>query len=313
MSVQPVNRSGAGHGSPTVAVLLTWLVPGGGHLYLGMLRPALIAFLSIEGLYFAGVWLSGGMFLEYLPAEMRSSFAWVLTPEIGNLGALWWHQGAYGYGPGFPRAWPAWMDLGTTLTAASGVLNILWMSRAHMDARLLGMPARPTPRPGAEAARCSPGGAVLASWFLPGLGQWLQGRRLRGVLVFVMLVGLFAVGTWLADGSNLDRERHFYYWAGQFLLGLPAIATEFANGHPLISGPILYADAGVVLASVAGLLNVMSLMDAYAYSEDVLLGCDPTRLRGEDASGKASAEASAGASAGAHAEASVEARAEVSS
>ncbi|MFT4537756.1 MAG: hypothetical protein ACI835_000186 [Planctomycetota bacterium] len=282
MSSQTQSNQATGQGSPAIAVLLTWLVPGGGHLYLGMLRPAVIAFVAIEGMYALGVMLSGGMFLEYLPPEMRSAFAWVLTPEIGNFGALWWHQGQYGYGYGFPRAWPSTMDIGTTLTAASGILNLLMMSRAHMDARLLAARAKPKeslPEPG---KMLSPGTAILTSWLCPGLGQWLQGRRLRGVLIFAMLVGLFAVGTWLAEGSNLDRERHFYYWAGQFLLGAPAVLTEFANGHPIMTGGVGYADAGVVLASVAGLLNVMSMMDAYAYSEDVTFGRDPNSLRGQD-------------------------------
>ena len=34
-------------GEPTVAALLTWFVPGAGHLYLGKLRTALVGFLVI--------------------------------------------------------------------------------------------------------------------------------------------------------------------------------------------------------------------------------------------------------------------------
>jgi hypothetical protein len=240
-----------------VATLLTWLVPGAGHLYLGRWRLALIGFVVIEGLYLLGLALSGGLFLEYLPPEMRGPWASVLTPEAGNLGALIWHVRTHPYLEQ-PQAWPAWMHLGTNLTAASGVLNALLMSQAHFDGRE-GSAARPGPAPAL---------AALACWIFPGGGAWLQGRRARAVGTAVLLVGLFLLGTVLAEGSNLDRERHFYYWAGQFLLGLPAIVAEFLHGHPRLTSDVAYADAGVVLASVAGLLNVLSMLDAYSYSDE---------------------------------------------
>jgi TM2 domain-containing membrane protein YozV len=257
-------------GEANIAVLLTWLVPGGGHLYLGRTTFALVAFLVIEGLYLAGALLSNGMFLEYLPAEMRSPFAGALTPEVGNLGALLFHVKHYGYGLPVPRPWPATMDIGTTLTALSGILNLFVMSRAFFDARHSGGGGLVT-RMG-SAGVPHPATAALASFLLPGLGQFLQKRVARGATIFVLLVGLFFLGCWLGGGTNLDRERHFYYWAGQFLLGLPAIVAEFVHGHPVLQGDVEYADAGVVLACVAGMLNVLGMLDAYAYSEETLTG-----------------------------------------
>lgn len=244
-------------GDPNVALLLTWFVPGAGHLYLGRVGFALGAFLLVEGLYAAGVWFSGGMFLEYLPPEMRGRFAGALTPEAGNLGALLYHIRSFGYGPGEPRPWPPGMDIGTTLTAASGVLNFFVMSRAHTLARLGQR----------RATGICPPSAAMATWIIPGLGQFLQGRRARGVVIFVLLVGLMILGSVLAEGSNLDRERHFYYWAGQFLLGLPAVVAEFVHGHVRLTHDIPYADAGVVLACVAGMLNVLAMLDAFTYGE----------------------------------------------
>ncbi|MFT7678443.1 MAG: TM2 domain-containing membrane protein YozV [Planctomycetota bacterium] len=255
-------KQAPGGGEPAVAALLTWFVPGAGHLYLGKVRTAILAFVLIELLYLAGVMLSGGMFLEYLPAEMRTRFAAVLAPEMGNLGALLLHQAQYGYGESFPRPWPASMDLGTTLTAMSGLLNILLASHAHFEARR---------RKATGVAPIGPAVAATASFLIPGLGQVLQGRRVRGLLLFVCLVGLFFIGSTLGEGANLDRERHFYYWAGQFLLGLPAVALEFWYGHPRMTTDIAYADAGVVLGCVAGMLNVLGMLDAYGWSEAKIL------------------------------------------
>ncbi len=271
----------ASNGSPGLALLLGWFLPGAGHVYLGKLRLGLLLFLGIEGLYVLGVVLSGGMFLEYLPPEMRSAFAGALTPEAGNLGALLVHINHFGYGIGSPRPYPEWMDVGTTLTALSGLFNIFAMSSAHLLARNPEVAEKRATRPGP-----SPALAAAANWIVPGLGQILQGRKGRGLLIAGMLLSLFAVACILGEGANLDRERHFYYWAGQFMLGAPALLVEFYIGHPRLSFEIAYADAATVLGCVAGMLNVLVMLDAYSFAEDGPLGqstegaSDPASMRG---------------------------------
>ena len=250
--------------SPHLAALFGWLFPGAGHLYVGRLPLAGIGLVVIGGMYLLGVQLSNGMFLEYLPPEMRGNFSHFLSPEFGNFGFLYWHKGEYGFGLRQPREWPSTIHLGTTLTACSGILNLLFAAHANLLARSANLPEGTTqPRPG-------PATAAAWTWFVPGAGQFLQGRRVRGVVIFVALVGLFALGTWLAGGTNLDRERHFYYWGGQAFLGAPAFVTEFLHGHPLLREPVAYADGGVVMASIAGLLNILAVMDAYAFGDEQL-------------------------------------------
>jgi hypothetical protein len=226
------------------------------------MRLGLLCFLVVEGLYWLGVKLSHGMFLEYLPPEMRSTFAAALTPEVGNLGALFLHQRHFGFGPSVPRPWPSTMDLGTLCTAASGVLNLFVMASASFLAR-----AGERPR----AGMVRPAVAAYCAWLVPGLGHLVQRRGRRAILAGVSLVGLFVLGTLLAQGSNLDRERHFYYWSGQFLLGLPAVVAEFFHAHAPVTAEIPYADAGVVIACLAGMLNVLCMLDVYSYSEDRIL------------------------------------------
>ena len=270
--------------STAVATVLGLLLPGGGHLYLGRVGLAALGFVVLGGMYYLGVVLSDGMFLEYLPPEMRGAMAWLLAPELGNFSFLYWHQGAYGFGQLEPRTWPEGIHLGTTLTALSGVLNLLLASHANYLARCtrLGEPRSP--------GGLDPAASATASFLVPGLGQFLQGRRLRGGVIFVLLVGLFLVSTALAGGTNLDRERHFYYWAGQFLLGLPAILTELVNGHPVQLEVVPYADGGVVLASIAGLLNVLGMMDAYAFADErVFPESYASTAEGEGARGEAAA------------------------
>jgi len=255
----PAAQKDAPRGDPTVAAVLTWILPGAGHFYLGLPVFGLCAFALVQGLYWLGLQLSDGMLFEYLEPDLRSPFAGVLTPEIGNLGGLVYHMKTFGYGVGHMRPWPDSMWLGCWLTACSGILNACLMVQAHSDAR--------APKQGPDAGFSAIARPVLAAWALPGLGHWLQGRKLRAIGFFVLLVGMLVLGTWLAGGANLSRERHFYYWAGQFLAGLPGLGLEALFGRGVVALDRPYADAGLDLACLAGLLNVLALMDVYAFGE----------------------------------------------
>jgi len=255
-------------GDPTVATLLGWFVPGAGHLLLGEFASALLAFALVGGLYALGLSLSGGMAFEFLDPELRGALAPILSPEAGTLGGFVWQLRQYGYGPGYPRLFPETVRLGSALCATAGVANVVTMVHVHLFART-----------GNLRASLRPAALVGLAWLVPGLGHLVQGRRLRAAIVFTLLVGLFAAGTLLAEGSNLSRERHFYYWAGQFLLGAPAQLAEALFGATRVTGPIPYAEAGLVYGCVAGLLNVLAMIDVYGWAEARLLGLDP-RVRG---------------------------------
>ena len=255
-------------GDPTVATLLTWFLPGAGHLYLGRTTFAVVAFVLVEGLYLLGLRLSDGMGFEFLQEELRGALAPALAPEAGNLGALLYQMRSYGFGMPYPRPFPETVALGSALTAASGVLNVVLMCHAHFEARV--------PRDETTGTR-SPALAVLLGWLVPGLGHVFQGRKLRGAIVFVTLAGLVVFGTLLADGSNLSRERHYYYWGGQFMAGLPGLLAEtLSSGEPL-SRHVRYGEAGLVIASVAGLLNILAMIDVYGWGEKLWFGGETTK------------------------------------
>jgi len=262
--------------NPNLAALLTWLVPGAGHFLLGHMRLALAAFVVIEGLYVAGLALTGGAFLELLAPEIRGRFAGALTPEVGNFGAFFLHVRQIDFTDLAPTPFDGKLFLGLALTSASGILNLILASKAHFDARA---------QAGAviDGAARSPGVATLFAWLVPGAGHVAQGRVARGLVAFTILTALFVLGCVLAEGTNLDRTRHFYYWAGQALFGPMAFVAEGLHGHPLMEARPRYADAGVMLASVAGVLNVLLMLDVYGYSDAKLFGrplaTDPKRKR----------------------------------
>jgi TM2 domain-containing membrane protein YozV len=251
-------------GSPAVATLLAWFVPGAGHLYLGQFGAALLGFVLVAGLFGLGLRLSGGMTFEYLDPELRGTFSPLLSPEAGTLGGFVWQMRHHGFGTGMPRVFPETAALGSALCGIAGVLNVVWMVSAHLYART-----------GRLAASFLPARRLGWAWLVPGLGHLLQGRRRRAAVVFALLVGMFVVGTWLAEATNLSRERHFYYWAGQFMLGLPALGAEAWLGNARVTEHIPYVEAGLVYGCVAGLLNVLAMIDVYAWDEARELGLDP--------------------------------------
>jgi hypothetical protein len=254
-----------------VAALLTWVLPGAGHVFLGRVAFGVACFALVEGLYWAGLTLSDGRAFEFLDPELRSGLATLLAPEAGNLGGWLYQMRHYGFGLGTPSAWPEHMRVGTMLCSLSGVLNACLMAQAHLDARRADV-RRAGAAPAGTARRLPAGLCAAAAWLLPGLGHWLQGRRLRAAVVCALLVGLLALGTWLAEGSNLSRERHFYFWGGQFLGGLPAVALELGRSWRGVAREIRYVDVGLLFASVAGLLNILAMMDVYAWREAEDLG-----------------------------------------
>ena len=245
-------------GEPPVAVLLTWFLPGAGDLYLGRVVPAIVGFLLVEGLYALGWWLSDGRVFELLDPELRGPLATLLTPEVGNLGAMIAQLRVVGYGGADPSPFPPHLLLGGMLTGLSGIANLFLMANVHLAAR--------TPK---TASRAGMPPALLAffAWLVPGLGHFLQGRRRRALIVFTLLVGCFAVGTFLAAGTNLSRERHFYYWSGQMMLGLPAIAAELLSGRPPLTRDLSFGDIALLYACLPGLLNILCILDVFGVAE----------------------------------------------
>ncbi len=49
--------------------------------------------------------------------------------------------------------------------------------------------------------------------------------------------------------------------------GVPVIGLEQLFGQPVVNHEIKYAEAGLVLACLAGLLNILAILDVYGWGE----------------------------------------------
>lgn len=259
---------------PFGPTLLTWFLPGAGHVLLGAYGTALLAFVLVQGLYVAGFLLSDGQAFEFLHHELRGRLALLLAPEIGNAGALLAHQMLVPLPSPPPLVPPdavtASVHLGSWLTAASGVLNMVLMAHAHLLARA----SRES-----ERAVNTVAASVAAGLLVPGLGHLMQGRRRRGAIVAVLVSALFFLGLVWSEGTILSREHHFYYWSGQMFTGALAFVSEFVRGHPPLASVPEHVDVGIFYACLAGLLNVLLAIDVYAWGEAKVLGLDPIEDR----------------------------------
>ena len=165
--------------------------------------------------------------------------------------------------------------------------------------------------PGREAAAHADTGAtplkdpVLAAtlaWLIPGLGHWYQGRRSKGLLFFVCILGTFVFGLYLGEGrvvyaSMRPGDNRFPYFC-QVAVGLPALPAlvqsyrvnhgsapaNFGLWKDFMVPPGLtkggqdfpseldqlhkklnrFFELGTVYTMVAGLLNVLAIYDAFA-------------------------------------------------
>jgi hypothetical protein len=105
----------------------------------------------------------------------------------------------------------------------------------------------------------------VAAWLIPGLGHYLLKRRIRALILFTAIVSMFVLGllmhgTFFEIGSPSILERLGYL--GELCAGLPMPVARFfgyAGGAPFF----LSADYGTAYLVSAGMLNILSILDAF--------------------------------------------------
>jgi len=113
----------------------------------------------------------------------------------------------------------------------------------------------------------------VAAWLVPGFGHLLLRRRWRALILFVAIISMFLLGIAMrgeffttGTGSYLETLGYF----GEMCVGVAMPAARFfgyAGGDPLF----VSADYGTAFLVAAGMLNVLSILDAY----DIVMGRKP--------------------------------------
>ena len=152
------------------------------------------------------------------------------------------------------------------VTAASGMLAAFWAAAGHWELRLRrdgqARDAGAAPRPAANPALCAG-----LSWLVPGLGHARAGQRDKGVVMGVAVTIVFALGLVFSSGHAVDRAQYGVWWIGQNLFGGGSLFAALVTGPMRSVETPIDLDLGIVLCTVAGLMNLVVMCDAFTVAE----------------------------------------------
>ena len=115
------------------------------------------------------------------------------------------------------------------------------------------------------ASHRSPVAALVFGWIFPGAGHAYAGQRGKAVLFAVLITGLLVAGFAMGRGTNLLPNE--WWFAPQLGAGGPAALLTPLSQYLAIRQPVDWAspvrEIGTLYTAVAGLLNLLVMMDAY--------------------------------------------------
>jgi len=104
---------------------------------------------------------------------------------------------------------------------------------------------------------------LLLAWLVPGAGHFYLGKRRQAWIYFVAITSTFLAGSIMAGGRNLWYYQYMASFYVQMLAGGPSLAVlAWQAGQPYVPAVGRVLDAGRLYAVVAGLLNLMVILDA---------------------------------------------------
>jgi hypothetical protein len=113
----------------------------------------------------------------------------------------------------------------------------------------------------------------LAAWLVPGLGHLLLSRKWRALILFSAILAMFVLGLAM-QGEFFSTSSESYLqtlgYFGELCVGVAMPVARFfgyTGGNPLF----VSADFGTACLVSAGMLNALSILDAY----DIAMGRKP--------------------------------------
>ena len=136
-------------------------------------------------------------------------------------------------------------------------------------------------RPAENVINSSPPVVALAGWVLPGLGYWLIGQRGRAIACGVTILAVFFGGILIAGvrvvqapdmngpGNTFQRVLQRPWFIGQVLTGPLGISAAMISDRLAASPTYRHietkarlAEIGTLYTAVAGMLNLLTIIDA---------------------------------------------------
>lgn len=116
--------------------------------------------------------------------------------------------------------------------------------------------------------------AAIAAWILPGLGHHLLGQTRRGVIVGGSILAMWLLGLLVGNVSVIDAGDHPLWFVAQALLA-PSLAVGLLTPELTTMGIdfeksfLAMHDQGVLFTSLAGMMNLLAIIDViYRHAHD---------------------------------------------
>jgi hypothetical protein len=102
--------------------------------------------------------------------------------------------------------------------------------------------------------------AVVLGLLLPGGSHLYRGRFGKAAFFGALVLGSFLAGLLLSGFHAVSPKHQPYWFLGQVFAGLPALAAALLGPADAVQGARV--EAGTLYTTVAGLLNVLVVLDA---------------------------------------------------
>lgn len=122
-----------------------------------------------------------------------------------------------------------------------------------------------TRSPSGDSSRPNPALIGLAAWALPGLGHWLLGQRTRAIILCAAIVLTYWIGVLVGGiGYTVDPSGNSLWFIAQLGVGPQVVALWLTTLHQAGPPPVPWPDAdiAIIYAGIAGLLNMLVILDA---------------------------------------------------
>ncbi len=122
---------------------------------------------------------------------------------------------------------------------------------------------------------------ALAGWLIPGAGYWLIGEKKRALTVGITIVAVFVVGILISGirvveapdlgspGGVMQKILNRPWFIGQVLngpmgIGAAWVSDQLAHStqYKTIEAKARLAEIGTLYTAVAGMLNLLTIIDA---------------------------------------------------
>ncbi|MFH1226362.1 MAG: DUF6677 family protein [Planctomycetota bacterium] len=106
--------------------------------------------------------------------------------------------------------------------------------------------------------------ALALGWFVPGAGHWLYNKKLKGLLIFELVLLSLIIGLTLSDFRSIRFYDNPFYYLSKFGCGLVFLFSYlFTHFIPAGRIPLYYHDIGLLYVSIAGSLNLVVLLSLF--------------------------------------------------